>query len=57
MLRVSKPEKTVKFCQKAFGLELREKKQMDTFDLYFLGCPDQTVELEPAYNRRKDDRY
>ncbi len=57
MLRVSDPEKVISFYEEAFGFELREKKEMDTFTLYFLGDEDQTAEIELTYNHGEDDRY
>ncbi|MFB6292252.1 MAG: VOC family protein [Candidatus Nanohaloarchaea archaeon] len=57
MLRVSDPQKTIDFYRDAFGFELREKKEMDTFTLYFLQSEDQTAEIELTYNHGKDDRY
>ena len=57
MLRVSDPEKAIQFYQDAFGFELREKKEMETFTLYFLGHPDQTAEIELTYNHGEDEKY
>ncbi len=57
MLRTGSPEKMIEFYKKAFGFELREKKEMDTFTLYFLGSEDQTAEIELTYNHGKDDGY
>ncbi len=57
MLRVSEPEKVIEFYQDAFGFELREKKEMDTFTLYFLQSEEQTAEIELTYNHGKDDSY
>ena len=57
MLRVSDPDKTIEFYREAFGMELREKKEMDTFTLYFLRNPEQTAEIELTYNHGEDERY
>ncbi len=57
MLRVSDPESVIEFYRNAFGFELREKKEKDTFTLYFLKAEDQTTEIELTYNHGKDDRY
>lgn len=57
MLRVSDPEACIAFYRDAFGFELREKKEMDTFTLYFLRIPGQDVELELTYNHGEDDPY
>lgn len=57
MLRVSNPEKVIQFYENAFGFELREKKKMDTFTLYFLGNKDQTAEIELTYNHGEDEPY
>lgn len=57
MLRVSAPEKVLEFYKEAFGFELRTKKEMDTFTLYFLKIPGQEAELELTYNHGEDDRY
>ncbi|MDY6765961.1 MAG: VOC family protein [Candidatus Nanohaloarchaea archaeon] len=57
MLRVSDPEACVQFYTDAFGFELREKKEFDTFTLYFLAIPGQDAELELTYNHGEDDPY
>ncbi|MFB6208839.1 MAG: VOC family protein [Candidatus Nanohaloarchaea archaeon] len=57
MLRTGSPQQMIDFYREAFGFELREKKEMDTFTLYFLRHPDQTAELELTYNHGKDDKY
>lgn len=57
MLRVGNPEEVIDFYRKAFGFELREKKERDTFTLYFLGAENQTAEIELTYNHGEDDRY
>ena len=57
MIRVSDPEETFEFYRKAFGFELRKKKEMDTFTLYFLKLPGQDAEIELTYNHGEDDRY
>ncbi len=57
MLRVSDPEKVIQFYEDAFGFELREKREMDTFTLYFLGDEDQTAEIELTYNHGEDEPY
>lgn len=57
MLRVSDPEAVIEFYKKAFDMELKRKKEMDTFTLYFLGSEDQTAELELTYNHGEDSLY
>lgn len=57
MLRTGSPEEMIEFYQEAFGFELREKKEMDTFTLYFLQAEDQTAEIELTYNHGQDERY
>jgi lactoylglutathione lyase len=57
MLRVSDPEAVIDFYTEAFDMELKMKKEMDTFTLYFLGHPNQTAELELTYNHGEDERY
>ncbi len=57
MLRVSDPEKAIEFYTNAFDWEMKRKKEMDTFTLYFLGPEDQTAELELTYNHGEDDPY
>lgn len=57
MLRTGSPEKVIKFYREAFGFELREKKEMDTFTLYFLRSDNQTAEIELTYNHGEDKRY
>jgi len=57
MLRTGSPEEMIEFYREAFGFKLREKKEMDTFTLYFLQTEDQTAEIELTYNHGEDDRY
>ena len=57
MLRTGSPEEMIEFYRDAFGFELRERKEMDTFTLYFLNSDDQTAEIELTYNHGEDDRY
>jgi len=57
MLRTGKPEEMIKFYKKAFDFELREKKEMETFTLYFLRNPEQTAEIELTYNHGKNEEY
>lgn len=57
MLRTGSPEEMIEFYREAFGFELREKKEMDTFTLYFLQAEDQTAEIELTYNHGKDEKY
>lgn len=57
MLRVGDPEAMVNFYEEAFGFELREKKEMDTFTLYFLRIPGQDAELELTYNHGEGEPY
>lgn len=57
MLRTGCPEEMIEFYEKAFGFELREKKEMKTFTLYFLRAEDQTAEIELTYNHGKDEKY
>ncbi len=57
ILRVSKPEECIEFYKKAFGFELREKKEMETFTLYFLRHSGQTAEIELTYNHGEDEKY
>ncbi len=57
MLRTGSPEEMIEFYREAFGFELREKKEMETFTLYFLRHPGQTAELELTYNYGKDEEY
>ena len=57
MLRTGSAEEMIEFYREAFGFELREKKEMDTFTLYFLRSEDQTAEIELTYNHGKDEKY
>jgi lactoylglutathione lyase len=57
MLRVSDPKKVIKFYREAFGFELREEKEMETFTLYFLQIPGQEAEIELTYNHGEDSKY
>lgn len=56
-LRTGSPDEMIEFYREAFGFELREKKEMDTFTLYFLRSDDQTAELELTYNHGEDSEY
>lgn len=57
MLRVADPEAVVTFYEEAFGFELVETKERDTFTLYFLRVPGQDVAIELTYNHGEDDPY
>ncbi len=57
MLRAGSPDEMIEFYREAFGFELREKKEMETFTLYFLKSEDQTAELELTYNHGEDSKY
>lgn len=57
MLRTGSPEEMIEFYEEAFGFELREKKEMETFTLYFLSAEDQEAEIELTYNHGEDNRY
>lgn len=57
MLRTGSPKKMIQFYKEAFGFKLREKKEMETFTLYFLRSDDQTAELELTYNHGEDSEY
>ena len=57
MLRTGSPDEMIEFYREAFGFELREKKEMETFTLYFLKSEDQTAELELTYNHGEDNPY
>ena len=57
MLRTGSPEEMIEFYREAFGFELREKKEMETFTLYFLRSEDQTAEIELTYNHGEDSEY
>lgn len=57
MMRTGSPEEMIEFYRDAFGFELREKKEMETFTLYFLNSEDQTAEIELTYNHGEDEKY
>lgn len=57
MLRTGSPEEMIEFYREAFGFELREEKEMETFTLYFLRIPGQEAELELTYNHGEDSAY
>lgn len=57
MLRVSDPEAVIEFYREAFGFELVEKKEMETFTLYFLRIPGQEAQIELTYNHGEDEPY
>jgi len=37
MLRTGSPDEMIDFYTEAFNMEMKRKKQMDTFTLYFFG--------------------
>jgi catechol 2,3-dioxygenase-like lactoylglutathione lyase family enzyme len=57
MLRTGSPDKMIDFYTEGLNMEMKRKKEMDTFTLYFLGHPDQTAEIELTYNHGEEDRY
>lgn len=57
MLRTGSPGEMIEFYREAFGFELREEKEMETFTLYFLKIPGQEAEIELTYNHGQDDAY
>jgi lactoylglutathione lyase len=57
MLRTGSPDEMIEFYTEAFNMEMKRKKEQDTFTLYFLGHPGQTAEIELTYNHGEDDRY
>lgn len=57
MLRTGSPEEMIEFYKEAFGFELREEKEMETFTLYFLKIPGQKAEIELTYNHGRDGSY
>lgn len=57
MLRVSDPEAVIDFYSEAFGFELVEEKERETFTLYFLRIPGQEAQIELTYNHGEDEPY
>lgn len=57
MLRTGSPDEMIEFYENAFNMELKRVSEHETFDLYFLGHPGQTAELELTYNHGEDSRY
>ena len=57
MLRTGSPDEMVEFYTEAFDMEMKRKKEMETFTLYFLGEEGQTAELELTYNHGENSSY
>lgn len=57
MLKTGSPEEIIEFYREAFDFEYRQKKEMETFTLYFFRAEDQTAEIKPTYNHGEDYRY
>ena len=57
MLRTGSPDEMIEFYEEAFEMKLKRVSEHENFDLYFLGHPGQTAEIELTYNHGEDSRY
>lgn len=57
MIRVLDEERAVGFYQKAFGLEVADRLDFDTFTLVYLSNSESTFELELTVNKDQTDAY
>ncbi len=57
MIRVLNEEKSVAFYKAAFGLEVADRLDFDTFTLIYLSNPETEFELELTVNKGQQDAY
>jgi len=57
MIRVIDETKSVDFYRKAFGLEVAERFQFDSFTLVYLRNPENDFELELTINHGRAEPY
>lgn len=57
MIRVLEEERSVHFYEKAFGLQVADRLDFDTFTLIYLSNPETGFELELTVNKGRADPY
>ena len=57
MIRVFDEDKSVDFYHKAFGLEVADRLDFDSFTLVYLRNPENDFEIELTVNKAQDEPY
>ena len=57
MIRVLNEDRSVAFYKEAFGLEVAERLDFDTFTLVYLANAENTIELELTVNKDQTKPY
>ena len=57
MIRVFDEDKSVDFYRKAFGLEVADRFDFDSFTLVYLRNPENDFEIELTVNKEQDAPY
>ncbi len=57
MIRVLEEERSVTFYTQAFGLEIADRLDFETFTLIYLSNPEGEFELELTVNKGREDAY
>ncbi|MBV2187213.1 MAG: VOC family protein [Rhizobium sp.] len=57
MIRVMEEARSVDFYQKAFGLDIAERLDFDTFTLIYLSNAESEFELELTVNKGREEAY
>ncbi|HWH14263.1 MAG TPA: VOC family protein [Miltoncostaeaceae bacterium] len=57
MIRVRDEDRALDFYRRAFGLEVVDRVEFDTFGLLYLRTPDGPFELELTVNADREDPY
>jgi len=57
MVRVMEEARSVDFYQKAFGLDIAERLDFDTFTLIYLSNSESEFELELTVNKGREEAY
>ncbi|MFU8825515.1 VOC family protein [Yoonia sp.] len=57
MIRVLQEARSVQFYEKAFGLQVADRLDFDTFTLVYMSNADSTFELELTINKDRTEPY
>jgi lactoylglutathione lyase len=57
MIRVLDEDKSVDFYRKAFGMEVADRFDFDSFTLVYMRCPESDFEIELTVNKDQDEPY
>lgn len=57
MIRVLEEERSVTFYTQAFGLDIADRLDFETFTLIYLSNPESEFELELTVNKGREDAY